>query len=149
MVKFYLQLIISSGVVLQGICCLLANARCILTANVAEVGDKTYELKSNVDTALKIICQQSLRKGKSGSRPSSASSSNVPTPSSSHDQGASICSESDVPEKGSPVVQEKPLFTVLVSNQYYAESNLSLPKSDNCSYFNLEEVKKLHFMNQA
>ena len=129
----------------------LANARCILTANVAKIGETTFKLKYNVEDALKQINQKSLRRCKSGSQPGSVSSLN--TPASNDSRKASMNSESGLPEidqdhrsrvvQTPDIEQEKfPPFTVLVASQYYAETNSSLPQSDNCSYFDLEEVSR-------
>ena len=116
-------------------CFLVANVKCILTANIAIIGDTKFRLKFNVDKALKQITQNSR---KIGSRHGSTLSVNSLSdsqksfssiPDSHQDAHQMLDTEPDKPKR----------FTVLVSNRYASEET-SAPNED-CSYFNLEEVR--------
>ena len=123
-----------------------AGARCIITSDVAMIGNKTYELKATVDRALTSLCLRS--KSKLGSRCNSSKSldflSEMPTPPTQPYFGLqrsvssgeySLGDEEESPPF--PVKKAKTPFIVLVSTLSRDEGEV--PWNAEC-YFRLEEV---------
>lgn len=122
-----------------------ANARCIITSDVAVIGKNTYQLKSTVDRALTSLRLRS--KSKLGSRCTSTRSLDhsrtlaPPTLKFERSISSGEYSPGDEEDQESPVhvKKSKSPFIVLMSTRSEDRGQSKVPWNEECD-FKLEEV---------
>lgn len=138
----------------QSLLFVLANPKCIITADVAVIGKKKYLLKSNIDKALSGIIQKESMKSRVGSKSGSVKSLNlIPEKSEKQDKVSfqrSLSydtSESDLEVKEKiPEEKTKLQYVVLMATRSEVQDSADVPWNDDCD-FKLEEVKILNMHN--
>lgn len=137
----------------------LANPKCIITADVAMIGKKKYLLKSNIDKALSGIIQKESMKSRVGSKSGSVKSLNLmPEKSEKQNEDEVLfqrslsydTSESDLEVKEKiPEEKTKSQYVVLMATyRSEVQDSADVPWNDDCD-FKLEEVKILNITTKT